>query len=225
MSFLSITARRHFGTQDRTRYLFIAQKASRTWRWSFRKWRQFEPNIRCMSQSTTDGPRKMADCDGDEMFLASEYEGPVLPWDRFRRWVTCFCVVTFDLELGQALEVSTTSVHASRSAQSWALNAEYLSMCLWWIRYGLSCFNVMILIYSVTARLPRSYRTDGPWGEGHYTDFELMTVMISLQLSRRIRFIRHFIRLLYTWAIFDSSLSSSDNMTKRTYQMPFCAPN
>lgn len=139
----------------------------------------------------------MADCDGDEMFLASKYEGPVLPWDRFRRWVTCFCVVTFDLELGQALEVSTTSVHASRSAQSWALNAEYLSMCLWWIRYGLSCFNVMILIYSVTARLPRSYRTDGPWGEGHYTDFELMTVMISLQLSRRIRFIRHFIRLLY----------------------------
>ena len=45
------------------------------------------------------------------MFLASEYEGPVLPWDRFRRWVTCFCVVTFDLELGQALEVSTTNVY------------------------------------------------------------------------------------------------------------------
>lgn len=52
----------------------------------------------------------MADCDGDEMFLASEYEGPVLPWDRFRKWVTCFCVVTFDLELGQALEVSTASI-------------------------------------------------------------------------------------------------------------------
>jgi len=63
----------------------------------------------------------MADCEGDVMFLASEYEGPVLPWDRFRRWVTCFCVVTFDLELGQALEVSTSEcfidcIHASRSA-------------------------------------------------------------------------------------------------------------
>ena len=50
--------------------------------------------------------KKMAECEWDEMFLRSEYEGPVLPWDRFRRWVTCFCVVTFDLELGQALEVS-----------------------------------------------------------------------------------------------------------------------
>lgn len=109
----------------------------------------------------------MADCEGDEMFLASEYEGPVLPWDRFRRWVTCFCVVTFDLELGQALEVSTSEcfvhcVHASRSAQSWALNAEYLSMWLWQICCGLNCFNVVIRIYSVTAHLPRSCRTDGP---------------------------------------------------------------
>ena len=93
-----------------------------------------EPNIRCISQSIAKHrwfPRKMADCEGDEMFLASEYEGPVLPWDRFRRWVTCFCVVTFDLELGQALEVSTTNAHASRSSQSWALNAEYLSMWFW----------------------------------------------------------------------------------------------
>ena len=49
---------------------------------------------------------KMAVCDGDEMFLQSDFEGPILPLDRFRRWVTCFCVVTFDLELGQALEVS-----------------------------------------------------------------------------------------------------------------------
>lgn len=113
--FFSITARRHFGTQDRTRYLFIAQKALRTWNLSYRKWRQVNP-IRYRWF-----PRKMADCEGDVMFLASEYEGPVLPWDRFRRWVTCFCVVTFDLELGQALEVSTSEcfidcVHASRSA-------------------------------------------------------------------------------------------------------------
>ncbi|CAH3025106.1 unnamed protein product [Porites evermanni] len=47
----------------------------------------------------------MAVSDRDEMFLQSEFEGPILPWDRFRRWVTCFCVVTFDLELGQALEL------------------------------------------------------------------------------------------------------------------------
>lgn len=28
-----------------------------------------------------------------------------LPWDKFNRWVHCICVVTFDLEIGQALEV------------------------------------------------------------------------------------------------------------------------
>ena len=30
----------------------------------------------------------------------------VLPWDRFSNWIHCACVVTFDLELGQAMEVS-----------------------------------------------------------------------------------------------------------------------
>ena len=34
------------------------------------------------------------------------YSKDILPWDRFNRWITCFCVVTFDLELGQAMEVS-----------------------------------------------------------------------------------------------------------------------
>jgi hypothetical protein len=29
----------------------------------------------------------------------------VLPWDRFRDWIHCIAVVTFDLELGQTLEV------------------------------------------------------------------------------------------------------------------------
>ena len=29
----------------------------------------------------------------------------VLPWDRFSNWIHCCCVVTFDLELGQAMEV------------------------------------------------------------------------------------------------------------------------
>uniref|UniRef100_A0A1I7ZM86 UDENN domain-containing protein n=1 Tax=Steinernema glaseri TaxID=37863 RepID=A0A1I7ZM86_9BILA len=29
----------------------------------------------------------------------------VVPWDGFRQWVHCICVVTFDLEIGQAIEV------------------------------------------------------------------------------------------------------------------------
>lgn len=67
----------------------------------------------------------MADSDGDEMFLPSEYEGPVLPWDRFRRWVTCFCVVTFDIELGQALEVSEASVSLMKFMLREARNLEH----------------------------------------------------------------------------------------------------
>ena len=29
----------------------------------------------------------------------------VLPWDNFQEWIHCICIVTFDLELGQAMEV------------------------------------------------------------------------------------------------------------------------
>jgi hypothetical protein len=29
----------------------------------------------------------------------------VLPFDTFQSWLQCVCVVTFDLELGQAMEV------------------------------------------------------------------------------------------------------------------------
>lgn len=29
----------------------------------------------------------------------------LLPWDKFSNWLYCACVVTFDLELGQAMEV------------------------------------------------------------------------------------------------------------------------
>ncbi|KAK0398725.1 hypothetical protein QR680_002724 [Steinernema hermaphroditum] len=32
-------------------------------------------------------------------------DGVVPPWDGFRQWVHCICVVTFDLEIGQAIEV------------------------------------------------------------------------------------------------------------------------
>lgn len=29
-------------------------------------------------------------------------------WEKFSQWVCCMCVVTFDLELGQAIEVSVS---------------------------------------------------------------------------------------------------------------------
>lgn len=32
-------------------------------------------------------------------------------WDRFSEWIHCICVVTFDLELGQAMEVSGSLSH------------------------------------------------------------------------------------------------------------------
>ncbi|XP_066285572.1 protein DENND6A-like isoform X2 [Branchiostoma lanceolatum] len=32
-------------------------------------------------------------------------QSPTLPWDRFSNWLHCICVVTFDLELGQAMEL------------------------------------------------------------------------------------------------------------------------
>jgi hypothetical protein len=35
----------------------------------------------------------------------------LLPWDRFSSWIHCICIVTFDLELGQALEVSTNTTY------------------------------------------------------------------------------------------------------------------
>ncbi len=34
----------------------------------------------------------------------------LLPWDRFSSWLHCICVVGFDLELGQAVEVQQTVI-------------------------------------------------------------------------------------------------------------------
>uniref|UniRef100_UPI00398E83BF protein DENND6B isoform X7 n=1 Tax=Pristiophorus japonicus TaxID=55135 RepID=UPI00398E83BF len=39
--------------------------------------------------------------------------GPALPWDRFSAWLECVCVVTFDLELGQAIEVRVGRARSS----------------------------------------------------------------------------------------------------------------
>lgn len=44
----------------------------------------------------------------EELSIGPEEEDsdPVLlPWDRFSAWLHCICVVGFDLELGQAVEV------------------------------------------------------------------------------------------------------------------------
>ncbi|KAK3888922.1 hypothetical protein Pmani_034447 [Petrolisthes manimaculis] len=35
----------------------------------------------------------------------NDKETPILPWDHFSNWVHAICVVTFDLELGQAMEM------------------------------------------------------------------------------------------------------------------------
>ena len=38
--------------------------------------------------------------------LSSPTSPTFLPWDNFSDWIHCACIVTFDLELGQAMEVS-----------------------------------------------------------------------------------------------------------------------
>lgn len=51
-----------------------------------------------------------------------------IPWARFSAWLECVCVVTFDLELGQALEVSYGLV-----------NPPELSPCLFFGDLNLFC--------------------------------------------------------------------------------------
>ena len=42
----------------------------------------------------------------DKMGYEDSASSPtLLPWDRFQNWIHCVCIVTFDLELGQAMEV------------------------------------------------------------------------------------------------------------------------
>lgn len=49
------------------------------------------------------GPRRARDRLGAP---SSGARAPAAPWARFSAWLECVCVVTFDLEVGQALEVS-----------------------------------------------------------------------------------------------------------------------
>ena len=37
--------------------------------------------------------------------ISSQEETIYEKWERFHNWVHCICIVTFDLELGQAIEV------------------------------------------------------------------------------------------------------------------------
>nr|KAF6494518.1 DENN domain containing 6B [Rousettus aegyptiacus] len=48
------------------------------------------------------GPRRARDHLGAQCTGA---RAPAVPWARFSAWLECVCVVTFDLELGQALEL------------------------------------------------------------------------------------------------------------------------
>lgn len=48
-----------------------------------------------------------------------------IPWDNFRSWISCFCVVTFDLELGQVIEKVFPEHHTLTDKEK--LNICYLS--------------------------------------------------------------------------------------------------
>lgn len=44
---------------------------------------------------------------------AAENTESSLPWARFSSWLECVCVVTFDLELGQAIEVLWVAMYCT----------------------------------------------------------------------------------------------------------------
>lgn len=48
-------------------------------------------------------------------------------WEYFTNWIHCICVVTFDLELGQALEVSAYMLYTLRCLQRLESFAERFS--------------------------------------------------------------------------------------------------
>ncbi|XP_071495460.1 protein DENND6B-like [Diadema antillarum] len=56
-------------------------------------------------EENKDNFRRLSTANMDEVGEnSSDTSQPILPWDKFSEWFHCFCVVTFDLELGQALE-------------------------------------------------------------------------------------------------------------------------
>ena len=57
-----------------------------------------------MAEEVGEGCRCVEDIDDEDGHKMKS--SSLLPWDRFSSWIHCICIVTFDLELGQALEVS-----------------------------------------------------------------------------------------------------------------------
>ena len=39
-------------------------------------------------------------------FVVKDEDRKLLTWENFNCWIKCFCIVTFDLELGQVIEVN-----------------------------------------------------------------------------------------------------------------------
>uniref|UniRef100_A0AAY4DV31 UDENN domain-containing protein n=1 Tax=Denticeps clupeoides TaxID=299321 RepID=A0AAY4DV31_9TELE len=87
-------------------------------------------------------------CRADSRRGPSE-EGSEPPWARFSAWLECVCVVTFDLELGQALEVSGRHAHAVTQTRG----------------RGGACGQVTLL--SVAGRLSSGREADREGGEEH----------------------------------------------------------
>ena len=55
----------------------------------------------------------------DKIVMEESVRSPtLLPWDRFQNWIHCICVVTFDLELGQAMEVTSQDNKAYSSSST-----------------------------------------------------------------------------------------------------------
>ena len=71
---------------------------------------------------------------------------PILPWDRFSSWLHSICVVTFDLELGQAIE----SVFPGHIALS---EADKTSIC----------YLVILLSTFFTVPVPLRILSIGSW--------------------------------------------------------------
>uniref|UniRef100_A0A665VTC1 DENN/MADD domain containing 6Aa n=1 Tax=Echeneis naucrates TaxID=173247 RepID=A0A665VTC1_ECHNA len=57
-------------------------------------------------------------------------EALLLPWDRFSAWLHCICVVGFDLELGQAVEVRHTGLRSPKTSICYLSFPDSNSGCL-----------------------------------------------------------------------------------------------
>lgn len=73
-------------------------------------------------------------------------QAALLPWDRFSAWLHCICVVGFDLELGQAVEVRgqqgpENSHEPNRSQQLFTVPGMACKECI--------CLHVLLLYHTL----------------------------------------------------------------------------